>query len=575
MPPTPKILVTANDTGVGKTWVSGELCRQFSRSGHSVRYHKVVETGCKDGHPLDATFVQEMNPGVECSTGSRFREPIAPLAAASAEGCQLRLQDLLESVHSDGDTNAIHILEGAGGIAVPLDPDGSDWLDFAREAKVDRIVAVIDDRLGAINQARLVASYLASSGIPFHIWLNDKGDSGNLRNSQTLEQLGLPLANHAKDLLKTRPSPKKAPLDALAKRKADGLLRELSLPNPGHTNLANNDYLGLANHPNVQEAVSQAAMEYGASASASPLITGFMPIHQKLENQVCDWHGFPSGLIWNSGFQANRALLSLLPGKGDVLLADRLIHRSLVSGALLNGAKFQRYRHLDLEHLEALLERYQGAHRTWVITESLFSMDGDVPDFQKFARLKEQYGFLAIVDEAHALGWYGETGNGLLAETGFPEFADILVGTFGKALASQGAYTLFRDSSFRETLVNFSEDFIYSTYLAPTSAAAALAAIQHIQGIATGRGDWQDASREFRAILRKTYPNVPDGDSPIVPVQAGSAEATHALYRTLLQKNIRTGFIRPPTVPPGSTRLRISLKSNLGLPSLAKEIADA
>lgn len=571
---SPKILVTANDTGVGKTWVSAELCRQFSDAGHKVRYTKVVETGCTDGQPIDATFVRERNPGIQCSTGPRFRRPLAPLAAAAYENRTLRLQGLLEATEVPV-PGTIHILEGAGGIAVPLDPDGSDWLDFAKEAKVDMVVAVVDDRLGAINQARLVASYLEGSGIPYKVWPNDKGEAGDLGNRQALEQLGLPLAGQAKDLLHSRPAPKKAPLDTLAKRKAEGLLRELSLTNPNYTNLASNDYLGLAGHPGLQEAVSQAAKEYGTSASASPLITGYLPIHQKLENTVCQWHGFPCGLIWNSGFQANRALLSILPGKGDVLLADRLIHRSLLAGCLLNGATFQRYHHLDHGHLETLLHRHQGAPKTWVITESLFSMDGDSPDFQEFARLKEKYGFLAIVDEAHALGWYGETGNGLLGETGLPEFADILVGTFGKALASQGAYTLFRAPEFRENLVNFSEDFIYSTYLAPTSAAAAQAAIQHIQGISSDRSTWHAASQEFRRTLQQAYPDVPNGDSPIVPLQPETPEATKALHQSLLQKNIYTAYIRPPTVPPGSTRLRISLKFNLDLQGLAKEIIHA
>ncbi len=568
------ILVTANDTGVGKTWVSAEIARQFVEAGHSVRYTKPVETGCTEGLPLDAAVVKERNPEIPCETGLLFKKAAAPLAAACEEGKSLGLQAVLDSV-GPGSGESIHILEGAGGIAVPLDSDGRDWLDFAKHAGVDAILVVVEDKLGAINQARMAAKYLEDAGIPFQIWPNDKGDSGTLGNLEALAQLGLPIANQAQGLLAHKPKPRKVPSDTLANRKANGLLRTLELPAPGETNLASNDYLGLANHPAVQEAASEAAKEYGTSASASPLVTGYLPIHLQLETRVCQWHGFPCGLVWNSGFQANRAVLSLLPGKGDVILADKLIHRSLVAGALSGSAHFQRYRHLDLGHLETLLQKNRAAKRIWVVTETLFSMDGDSPDFEGLSDLKRRYGFTALVDEAHALGWYGEKGSGLLEHSGAQDFADILVGTFGKALASQGAYTLFRDPEQRETMVNFSEDFIYSTYLTPPSAGSTLAAIDVVGEMARQRREWQAASQTFRKTLQSSYPKVPDGDSPIVPLQAESPEDTFALYQRLLAKGIRTAYIRPPTVPPGSTRLRISLKANLGLPALAMKVANA
>ena len=574
-----KVLVTANDTGVGKTWVCAQLVKEFSAAGYKVAYTKPVETGCEDDQPGDAAFVREQNPEVDCATGLRFRKPLAPLAAAASENQSLGLQDVL-SVLDDGDSAQVHIIEGAGGISVPLDVDGSDWLSFAKLAEVDAVVVVIEDRLGAINQTRLVMHYLECLEIPSFVWLNKMEPQADHQNQEALHQLGMPLITRAEDILKLQSSARPMMLsqDSLESRKAKGLLRELKVQQRNRVNLASNDYLGLARHPALVQTAQQAAETWGTSSSASPLITGYLPIHQKLEQRVCDWHGFSHGLIWNSGFQANRSLLSLLPGKDDILLADKLIHRSLVAGCLQSGAAFHRYQHLDLDHLETLLKKFapdlhEGA-RIWVMTESLFSMDGDWPDFEKLSILKEKYGFLAIVDEAHALGWYGKKGSGLLEHLGYPDFADILVGTFGKALASQGAYTLFRNPEYRETLVNFSEDFIYSTYLSPISAAVALKAVDLVESMEEQRPLWHQDSSVFRHKLQTIFPKVPEGTSPILPLQPETPSEAKGLHQKLLTENIQTAFIRPPTVPPGSTRLRISLNASMDLPTLADQIAN-
>ena len=572
-----KVLVTANDTGVGKTWVCAQLVKDFRTSGYSVRYTKPVETGCEDGQPEDAAFVESQNPGVNCTTGLRFRQPLAPLAAAAEDGRSIGLEDVVSVMESD-DTAQVHVIEGAGGISVPLDEDGSDWRTFAQDAEVDAVVVVVEDRLGAINQTRLVMHYLESLECPVFVWLNRINPDADHQNQDALEQLEIPLIAKAEEILKSPNSarPRLRSTDSLEDRKNKGLLRELKVQDANSINLASNDYLGLAQHLDLIRVAQLAAETYGTSSSASPLITGYLPIHQDLERRVCKWHGFAHGLIWNSGFQANRSLLSLLPGKDDILLADRLIHRSLVAGCLQTGATFQRYRHLDLDHLETLLKKAsqdlpKGA-RIWVITESLFSMDGDFPDFEKLSELKDRYHFLAVVDEAHALGWYGEKGSGLLEHEGFQDFADILVGTFGKALASQGAYTLFRNPEHRETLVNFSEDFIYSTYLSPISAAVALKAVDLAEGMAGERPLWQQASEAFRRQLQTVFPKVPNGTSPILPLQPETPEEAKAIHHKLLSENIQTAFIRPPTVPPGSTRLRISLNASLDLPALATNI---
>jgi 8-amino-7-oxononanoate synthase len=568
-----RIFVTANDTGVGKTWVSALLVKELHGLGFDVAYTKPVETGCAEDVPRDAAYVKKINPEVVCTTGLHFKKPLAPLAAAEEENQRFTLQDVLDVIEF-ADPAQIRVIEGAGGISVPLDNDGNDWKTLVEQIEADVILVVVEDRLGAINQTRLVLHYLRDLECPVYVWLNRINNNEEHHNQKALEALKVPLVSTAREILQNgrKATSRFQQVETLEGRKQAGLLRELKVPDPNLVNLASNDYLGLARHPELIHAAKSAAEKYGTSSSASPLITGYQSIHRDLEQRVCHWHGFPSGLIWNSGFQANRSLLSHLPSKYDIILADRLIHRSLVAGCLQSGAMFHRYRHLDLDHLESLLCKFSNklepGAKIWVITESLFSMDGDVPDFVKLAQLKSRYAFISIVDEAHALGWYGKKGSGILEHTGNPEFVDILVGTFGKALASQGAYTLFRNPEYRQALVNFSEDFIYSTYLSPIAASVALKAVDLVEGMESQRDIWQRNSEEFRTNLRVHFPNVPDGTSPIIPIQPASSEATRELHKKLLAANILTGLIRPPTVPPGSSRLRVSLKADLDIQKL-------
>jgi len=360
---------------------------------------------------------------------------------------------------------------------------------------------------------------------------------------------------------------------ALEDRKSRGLHRSLRIweTAPGWLNLADNDYLNLARDPALVTAAIDAAGRYGCSSSASPLISGYGPAHRELEETLCRWHGFPHGLVWNSGYAANHAILSRLPRPGDLVLADRLIHHSMVSGILQSGARLIRYAHDDLDHLERLLEKHAGENRAiFVVTESLFSMDGDFPDLRRLATLKKQFPFFLIVDEAHATGWYGPRGAGLVAEAGLTEEVDVLVGTLGKALGSQGAYTLFHDPLVRDFLINEAGEFIFSTYLSPIAAAVAQTAIARATELALEQPDWHELSRQLRQRLRVGGWQVADGDSPIVPVQIGEAEAAVKLAAALRERKILVGAVRPPTVPAGSSRLRISLKRDLTLADLER-----
>lgn len=360
-------------------------------------------------------------------------------------------------------------------------------------------------------------------------------------------------------------------------REKHSLLRrtEVSGLESGMLNLADNDYLDLSRDPALAEASASAARALGTSAAASPLITGWKAPHERLTQALCEWLGFPFGLLWTSGYAANGAVLGTLPQKGDLILADRLIHASMIAGITRSGARFKRYPHLDLDRLEAELRAVPpGSGTVFVATETIFSMDGDYPDLRRLARLKRDYRFILIVDEAHGLGWYGPTGSGLVAECGIAEDVDVLVGTLGKTLGSGGAFTLFRNKDLRDYLVNHAGEFIYSTALPPPAAAAALAAIGRVRELAAGQRAWREQSSRFRAQLRAAGWNAPAGDSPIVPVPLGDEAAALAAARALRDRGILAAAVRPPTVPAGTSRLRFSLKRTFDA-AAAKRVLDA
>lgn len=598
------ILVTASDTGVGKTHAVAALARLLAADGSRVQIVKVVESGRSSASTEegDAAKAQRLS-GVAVSsvTLATFAAPLAPADAAAAEGKEISLEMLVTR------TQALEacdwrILEGAGGIATPIDRQGRDWADFALAIGADLLVVVVPDRLGAINQARLAHARAASTKIPAGIWLNAvtavDADVA-VSNRRALQRAGVPVwaelgfdasepaqPEHVRAMLKDLAA--HLPDRALAKagdaskpqgpslierwrssltgRTQQGLRRTVRVTTRDKAvlNLADNDYLALAQDPEVVRAVAAAAAKYGTSASASPLITGWSEAHQQLVESLGAWHGFSCGLLWNSGYAANSAVLGVLPTRDDLVLADRLIHHSMIAGLLHSGARFKRYEHLDLGHLEELLAQSRSSGRNvFVATETVFSMDGDYPDLARLAALKRTYGFCWIVDEAHALGWYGPAGAGLVRAAGVEQDVDVLVGTLGKTLAAGGAYTLFRDETVRDYLVNEAGEFIYSTALPPTNAAAAAAALERVRALAPQQAQWQTYSRNFRARLQKEGWSAPDGDSPVVPVRLDDAEAALALTGALRAAGIWAGAVRPPTVPAGTSRLRFSLKRTL------------
>ena len=353
---------------------------------------------------------------------------------------------------------------------------------------------------------------------------------------------------------------------SLAQREGSSLRRKLTAraSDDKRVNLADNDYLGLSRDPTVIAAGVAALQEWGASAAASPLVTGYTEIHQKLEQTLAAWQGYAHGLVMNAGFAANSAVLGGLPKKGDLILADRLVHASMLDGIMASGARLRRFAHNDLDALELMLHEEPALDGViFVVTESVYSMDGDSPDLKRLASLRKRFGFCWVLDEAHATGWYGATGSGLQEAQGAFAAADIVVGTLGKGLGSQGAYVLSHAPEVRDALINFAGEFVYSTYLAPSCAAAALAAVERVKGMSGERAELHALSHAWRDGLVEAGFAVPSGDSPIIPLILGDSDVTLKYATALRSAGFMVSAIRPPTVPVRTGRIRISLRRGL------------
>ena len=353
---------------------------------------------------------------------------------------------------------------------------------------------------------------------------------------------------------------------SLAQREGSSLRRKLTAraSADARVNLADNDYLGLSRDPAVVSAGIAALQEWGASSSASPLVTGYTEIHQQLEQTLAAWQGYAHGLVMNTGFSANSAVLGGLPKKGDLILADRLVHASMLDGIMASGARLRRFAHNDLDALELMLHEEPALDGViFVVTESVYSMDGDSPDLKRLASLRKRFGFCWVLDEAHATGWYGSTGSGLQEAQGAFAAADIVVGTLGKGLGSQGAYVLSHAPEVRDSLINFAGEFVYSTYLAPSCAAAALAALERVKGMSAERAELHALSHAWRDGLVEAGFAVPSGDSPIIPLILGDSDVTLKYATALRAAGFMVSAIRPPTVPVRTGRIRISLRRGL------------
>lgn len=324
--------------------------------------------------------------------------------------------------------------------------------------------------------------------------------------------------------------------------------------------LCSNNYLGLADHPALVEASIRGAEQYGTSSGASRLVSGTMSLHEQLEADIADFKHTEAALIFNGGYVANIGILGALAGRGDVIFSDRLNHASIVDGALLSSARLVRYPHNDMAALARLLEKHRVGGRAVIVTDAVFSMDGDMAPLKELVALKRRHGAILVVDDAHGGGIFGPTGAGTAEEFGVSADVDILMGTFGKALGSFGAYAAC-SGEIRELLVNRARSFIFSTSLPPAVLAASREALRIVRS-PEGRKLREDLlanAAYFRSQLTAAGFSLPEGGTQIIPVLTGGAEVTMKFSETLCDEGLFLQGIRPPTVPAGACRLRCTV----------------
>jgi 8-amino-7-oxononanoate synthase len=323
---------------------------------------------------------------------------------------------------------------------------------------------------------------------------------------------------------------------------------------------ASNDYLGLAHDPRVVAAARDAAAAHGAGAAASRLITGTGPLHEALEARLAAFKGAERALLFGSGYQANVGAVSALAGADDVVFSDALNHASIVDGCRLSRARVVVYPHGDVDALEMLLRRHPTGRRRLLVTESVFSMDGDIAPLADLVAVAERHGCLLLVDEAHATGVFGPDGRGVVAALGLGDRVHVTIGTLSKALGSYGGFVAARASTI-EWLINRARSFVFSTAPPPPSLGAALAALDIVQREPERRRRLWDNVERLRTGLATLGAPLPAAPAPIVPLVVGAPEAAVAASEALVAHGVFVQAIRPPTVPAGTSRLRVTVSA--------------
>ena len=377
------------------------------------------------------------------------------------------------------------------------------------------------------------------------------------------------------------------PRDALEDLRHAGLYRELRIIESAQGPrvvldgsevllLCSNDYLGLAGHPDVRAAAAEAAERWGAGAGASRLVSGNMALHRELEEELAEFKGYEACLVLGSGFLANTGVIPALAGPGDVIFSDALNHASIVDGCRQSRAETVVYPHGDLGTLERGLERVRG-RRALVVTDAVFSMDGDLAPLEGIVELADRFDARVLVDEAHATGVVGPEGRGLVRALGLELHVDVVIGTLSKALGSYGAFVCCR-RPMADLLVNRVRTLIFSTALPPPSVAAALQAVRMVRDQpALVERLWSNARLLRRELCAHGFA-VADGLMPIVPLIIGQPDRAMAVCEAALQRGVFAQAIRPPTVPVGTSRLRVvatAAHSEDDLRQSAAALADA
>jgi len=334
--------------------------------------------------------------------------------------------------------------------------------------------------------------------------------------------------------------------------------------------LCSNNYLGLADHPRVREAAAEAAMRWGVGAGASRLVSGTMTIHRRLEQRLAAFERCEECVLFGSGYLANAGAIGALAGRGDVVFSDELNHASIVDGCRLSRAEVVVYGHCDVDHLDWLIRRHRGTGRRLIVTDSVFSMDGDVAPLLELVALAREHGARTIVDEAHATGVLGPGGRGALAQAELEGEVDIVIGTLGKALGSYGAYACARRETIRY-LINTARPLIFSTAPPPPAVAGALAALELLEQRPHRVQRLRSNARVLRRALSAEGITAQDAEMHIVPVIVGEERDAMSLCEAALERGVFAQAIRPPTVAPGTSRLRLAVMAG----HTAEELRDA
>ena len=331
-------------------------------------------------------------------------------------------------------------------------------------------------------------------------------------------------------------------------------------------NLASNDYLGLAQHPRLKDSVIEATRTFGIGSTASRLLAGHLPVHERVEKRFARFKHAEAALLCSTGYMANHAVLTALAGKDDLVCVDKFSHASLLDAARASGATVRVYPHLHFVKLERLLSR-SSTRRRFIVTDSVFSMDGDTAELPALCDMAQRYEAILIVDEAHATGVLGETGAGLVEAQNAYDRVDVVVSTASKALGGLGGIVTARRIVI-DTLINRARSFIYTTASPPAQAAAVEAALDVIRDEPWRRRRLAELAAWMRAELGSTglLPpslNTAGIPTPIIPILTGTVYATAALSRHLEGESFFVPAIHPPTVRPGTSRVRISLRADL------------
>ena len=334
--------------------------------------------------------------------------------------------------------------------------------------------------------------------------------------------------------------------------------------------MCSNNYLGLADHPRLLRAAKEAIDRYGTSAVASRLVSGTMTLHEELEEALARFKGTQAALVFNCGYMANVGIVSSLLGPEDVVFSDELNHASIIDGCRLSRARVVVFPHKDMNALEALLKREKGRRRM-IVVDGVFSMDGDIAPLPDMVELAEDYGALLMVDEAHGTGVLGERGAGTVEHFGLTDRVPIQMGTLGKALGGFGAYVAGSDV-LREYLINRARSFIFTTALPPADMAVALEAVRIV---------WEEPQRRRRLHQNVVYLvdglkslgfQVTNQGTAIIPVIIGPEDKTMDMSTKLLEYGVFVAGIRPPTVPPGTSRLRVTVMATHAQEDLDKAL---